>query len=235
MIRKILLASRRPFYPLRLGGAARSSHQLIQHLITNHPIEVRVVSRLDASVNFSEKVRVALGISAWRESPGKLTVDCGYSVQFVDDFEAGLEEMLSEFSPALVWSQLDDAAATLSRCRQHGVPGVLYIRDAGFDARTIADAHSAGVVIVCNSRYLVEKIKHDAGVNAWLAYSINNEPLGVTGDPEGVCTMVNPVAKKGFGTLLDIVAVLPETRFVVYASRLLPPEKLTKLNQICQT
>ena len=228
VIGKILLASPRPFYPLR-SGAARSSHQLIRRLIGEQNIEVRVLSRRDPTVRLDRRDHGALNIRTWCDTAEGLAVDCGYSICFVDNFEAALHQMLNEFAPDVVWSQLEDAVSTLALCRKRGIPGLLYVRDDTFDRKTVARAVRDGVTIVCNSRYLVRRVENDAGVRAHLAYSIHNERLGVKGDQRGVCTFVNPVSKKGFETFLKIAVLMPETRFLVVESW---PLSVRRLNDV---
>ncbi len=216
---RLLYASERPFFPLRLGGAARSSDALIRMLVKDHGAECMALtttggggSRIPDAAEYD-----VLGIKGLERNGEELLFDCGYENRMVarEVFYESLESAIRFFKPTVIWSQLEGMKNILKLGVRLGIPGIVYIRDSVIDARGLVELAELGVEIVCQSRFLVDKVKQLCNVEASLAYSIYESEVGAQGDPQGYLTMINPAGVKGIGTFLSFAKLMPEEKFLL--------------------
>ncbi len=216
---RLLYASERPFFPLRLGGAARSSDALIRMLVKDHGAECMALTstgRRTSPIPDAADYEV-LGIKSLEQNGEELLFDCGYQNRVVapEVFYDSLESAIRSFRPTVIWSQLEGMKQILKLGVRLGVPGIVYIRDSVIDARGVAELAELGVEVVCQSRFLADKVKQLCNVDASLAYSIYESEVGTHGDPGGYLTMINPAVVKGIGTFLSFAKLMPEEKFLL--------------------
>ena len=219
---KILYASTRPPFPFFQGGAARSAHYLMSILSAEAEVGCLAVgSREFSGSNWALPPAAdfpKLGISGVTESGRSTTLQCGYEVKVLDDFAAALASTIDEFSPDVVWAQLDgiDEVARIAHAR--GTKVLVYLRDAEDTPSTLKSLAAAGCGFVCNSHFMAGHLGRLTGSQAQVIYPSLESSFGVQGDPHGTITMINPFQVKGIDTLIEIARRMPEERFTIVES-----------------
>jgi len=225
---RVLFASRTPFYPFRLGGAARCSHRLLLRLqARGHEVSVltglgRGAFRVPQSAD-----RPVLGVRAIA-GPDPWRVDVGYPVIATAELDGALAEAL-DARPDLVWSQLRGASEILGGARARGLSALWYLHDALHDAESLRAATAQGVTLVANSRFLARRVVDQTGVEPDIVYPLLDEDVRVEPVPDGFVTLVNPVPDKGVEVALDVAARIPEVPFLFVESWPLPVDYLAQL------
>ena len=227
---RILYASHRPPYPFFLGGAARCAHRLLQSMAREHGATCLAVGAADYQVTPwaipADEDHAALGIlsvatggaDAGRTDGPLPALDCGYPVRLLPDFGAALRQMIVDFGPDIVWSQLEGAFDALAMARDLGVQGLLYVHDAEDDPAVLRRTAALGCHVVCSSAFLARKVSAVIGRPAHVVYPASDWCFGTVGDPAGFVTMVNPHAVKGLDTFLEVARRMPQQRFLLQES-----------------
>lgn len=157
------------------------------------------------------------------------TINCGYPVHIVPNFEQSLRRLIAEFCPHVVWAQLEGTRGVLKVAHEMGIQGLLFIHDAEFDPRELRATAALGCHVVCSSGFLAEKVSRVIGRPAEVVYPPAVRYFDTSGDPQGYVTMINPHRVKGLDTFLEIARRLPDTRFLLLESWKLGDEALAAL------
>ncbi len=229
---RILYASERPPYPLFLGGAARCAHQLLHVMADELDVECAAVGSADYAVSSwafpQPEEHVALGVRGIG-ALGSGTIDCGYPVQVISDFENSLSNFIDVFKPDVVWAQLEGAREVLELARDKSILGLFYVHDAEFDPAELRDIANLDCHIVCSSGFLAEKVRKAIGRPVHVIYPASEWYFGTRSDTQGFVTMINPYQVKGIETLLEIAKRLPQEKFLLVESWQLSDAALTAL------
>lgn len=237
---RIVYASRRPPYPLFLGGAARCAHRLLLSLVKDHGADCLAVGAGDYEVSPwplpPPAEHAALGIRAISPTPldeadGAIAIDCGYPICLLPDFPRALARLLDERRPDIVWSQLEGAHDVLGAARKRGIAGLLYVHDAEGDPRALRATADLGCHVVCSSAFLAREVSRVIGRPARVVYPASDWYFGTVGDPHGFVTMVNPHAVKGLETFLEIARRMRKQRFLLQESWKLGDAALVALRE----
>jgi len=215
-VARIVYASRRPFFPARLGGAARSGALLVAALDARGDTRCDALcGRRGATLAWDEAARAALGIREVAEEDGATRVRCdGLDVRFVPDADAALDARLRAGTVDAVWAMLDGAEALLGRALDAGVRAVLRVVDAEFDARAVGAIARRGAVLTANSPFIARRLLERTGVPATVTYAPFPRAAGDrVPRRDGLITMMNPVPCKGLETVVACIARLPRRRF----------------------
>jgi glycosyltransferase involved in cell wall biosynthesis len=233
---RILYASERPPYPYFLGGAARSAHYLLSTLGLRFDVQcVAVGSRQfgghawsAADIQDPERLNESL-----REDDGNsLAVQCGgYPVRLLDDFYDQLPRLIEFYAPDVVWTQLDGFERIALIARRLGRRAIVYLRDAEHPPASVRKVAAARCGLLCNSEFMAKMVRRLTGRPAGVIYPSLETPVGVSADPGGFITMINPHLKKGIDTFLAVAQLLPDERFLLVESWKLDPESLAALQQ----
>lgn len=235
---RLILASERPPYPLFLGGAARSAHQILHSIATELAGECCAIGSRDYATTPwrfpAEEEFGSLGIVGVAGDDGIRgvgVVDCGYPVRIVADFERALRQSIHEFRPQVVWAQLDGADSVLRIAHEEGVQGLLFIHDAEFDAKELRASAALGCHVVASSRFLAEKASRCIGRAVHVVYPPAVRYFDTSAAPDGYVTMINPHRVKGIDTFLELAHRMPQTRFLLVESWKLGDEALASLKR----
>ncbi len=230
---KLLLAGERPPYPLFLGGAARCAHKILTHLAQSPDVTCAAVGSAQYSVTPwtipDEKERKALGIRSIHSDSDRFTIDCGYPIHLIANTEQVLDQLIDEYKPDLIWTQLEGAQAILERARHKGIQGLYYVHDAEFKPNEIRAITATRCHMVCCSGFLAKKIYRTVGRSAHVVYPPAERYFDTVGAPDGYVTMINPVNVKGQQTFLEIAKRLPKIPFLLVESWKLSDRALQQL------
>lgn len=230
---KILYASERPPYPFFLGGAARSAHYLMSILAQDHGVECRAVGSKEFwGSNWSSpdpKDYAALGIADVKDTGDRTTIRCAYTVEVLDDFNNALLRAIEDFSPDVVWTQLDgiESVARIAHAKRAKV--LVFLRDAEDSPNVLKSLAALGCCLVCNSQFMARRIKGITGKRARVIYPSLEASFVARGDPHGFLTMINPHRVKGVDTFLEIAKRLPSENFLLVESWTLDEKALSDL------
>ena len=232
---RILYASERPPYPYFLGGAARSAHNLMSIMAQDFNVECLAIGSKDFTHSPwscpPEEDYSGLGIS--EVSPDRTIISfCpGYSVQVHENFMSTLPKVIDDFSPDVIWTQLDGVEAIAQVALKKGIRVLLYLRDAEDAPSMIRSLAAAGVCIVCNSEFMAKRVNRITGRVAHVIYPSLEGKFAVTGDPLGYITMINPNPVKGIEIFLEIAARLHKEKFLLVESWTLGQTELLALQK----
>lgn len=232
---RILYASERPPYPFFLGGAARCAHELLRRLSSDFHVECQAVGSAafcNPSWAYpSEDSHSALGIRAIREEDGRRIVDCGYPVRVLEDFEHSLEVIFDEFSPDVVWTQMEGAHQLAEIARRKHIPCLYFIHDAELPDRDLKQLAELGCEFVASSQFLARKAGCLLKQRIEVVYPCPRLDFGVSGDPDGYVTMINPHRVKGVETFYKIACAMPDKQFLLLESWKLNEQQLEEVQQ----
>jgi glycosyltransferase involved in cell wall biosynthesis len=219
---RVLYASERPPYPFFLGGAARCAHQILSSLSAELNVQCAAVGSADYSVTpwsipaLSE--HAALGIASVGTDRYGTALDCGYPVRTVPNFERTLKDLIADFRPDILWTQLEGSRPLLELARDLGIRGLYFVHDAETPAPELRAIGRLDCHVVCSSGFLARRTQAAIGRPAHLIYPSPQLYFDTTGDPQGCVTMINPVPVKGIETFLEIARQLPAERFLLVES-----------------
>lgn len=230
---KLLYASERPPYPFFLGGAARSAHYLMSIIAKGHGVECLAVGSMsfDGS-NWScpdPEDYGALGVSDIKHGSDRITIQCGYTVEVLGDFQNSLAKTIDDFEPDVVWTQLDGVSDIARIAHLKGKNVLVFLRDAEDSPAMLKSLAVLGCCMVCNSHFMAQRVKRITGKTARVIYPTLEDKFGVKGDPHGFITMINPHRVKGIDTFLEIAKRLPAEKFLLVESWSLDDKALSAL------
>jgi glycosyltransferase involved in cell wall biosynthesis len=227
---KVLFASAGPGYPLTLTGGARVAHGLLRALAALPGVECRAATAIGLNGSADRHYREwypnlteleTLGVREIRLGGRRWHLDLGYPLVAADPVREVFAEALEELGPSVLYVQGRRPLPLLEEALRRGVPGLWYLHGAPpliapDDVRTAA---SAGVRLLCCSRFVQERLRQEAEVDAEVLYPlVAEEDYRVARDGDGCITMFNPVEFKGLEILLRLAPLLPEERFLVVES-----------------
>lgn len=230
---RLLYASERPPYPFFLGGAARAAHMLLVRIAAQPDVMCAAVGSRDYAVSTwhypDNSEAIALGVRSMDRA--NATLDCGYPIRLLADFDRTLANEIAAFRPSLVWSQLEGSLKVLQVANRLGVAGLCYIHDAEFDLEEMRQIAALDCHLVASSNFLADKIYRATGHRAAVVYPPAELYFDTPGDPGGVVTMINPHPVKGLKTFLDIAQRRPGINFLLQESWKLDEPTLAALRQ----
>ena len=230
---KILYASKRPPFPFFQGGAARSAHYLLSTLNNSFNATCKAIGDRE----FQDKDWPApspedyctLRIKSVDEADGLTQINSAYPAKIFNNFSQEIHQFVRDYSPDIIWTQLDGADFVAKIGVEHGIKTILFLRDAEDTPYKLKPIASSGVCIVCNSQFMANRIKAITGREAPVIYPSLEKSFGVTGSPEGYITMINPTPVKGIDTFLEIARLMPQEKFLLVESWTLNDSALNKL------
>lgn len=219
---RILYASERPPFPFFQGGAARSAHYLMTALAQDCGIECLAIGSRDFTQSPwacpSPDQFSALGITEVTHDKDSESIQCGYTAKVISNFRDSLLKVIDDFSPDVIWTQLDGIQGIARAARAKGKKALLYLRDAEDAPAMLKSLASTGVCIVCNSQFMAERVRRLTGKAAHVIYPSLDAKFDVVGDSHGYITMINPSKVKGIDTFLEIARLLPTQQFLLVES-----------------
>lgn len=232
---RLLYASDRPPYPFMQGGASRSAHYLLTALKADYGVECLAVGSKDFppagwSTPKAEDFD-ALGISEITHEGDTTSIQCGYTAQVRGKFRDSLGKVIDDFAPDVVWTQLDGMEPVARIAVAKGRNALVYLRDAETSPAALKSIAASGCRIVCNSRFIAARTAAVTGKRSRVIYPSLDTAYGVSGDPQGVITMINPHPVKGIDTLLEIARRMPGEEFLIVESWVFPPSMIAALRE----
>ena len=119
-----------------------------------------------------------LDISEITENSDTTSIQCGYTVQVLGDFQNSLPKVIDDFSPDVIWTQLDGVEGIAQTALNRGIKIILYLRDAEDTPSMLKSLATAGVCIVCNSQFMAQRVKRITGKTAHVIYPSFDAELG---------------------------------------------------------
>jgi glycosyltransferase involved in cell wall biosynthesis len=227
---RVLFASAGPGYPLTLTGGARVADGLLRALAALPGVECRAATAIGLNGSADRRYREwypnlteleSLGVREVRLQEGRWHFDLGYPLVAADPVREVFAEALEELRPSVLYVQGRRALPLLQEALHRGVPGLWYLHGAPplIAADDVRTAAAAGVRLLCCSRFVRERLRQEAEVDAEVLYPlVAEEEYRVERDGDGCITMFNPVEFKGLEILLRLAPLLPEERFLVVES-----------------
>jgi len=225
---RVLLASNGSAYPLSYNGGPRVAHDLLRAAGREPGCASAALIGRGAGADGEDRSAVdrypnlidfaATGIRALRCSPGRWEIDLDYPVLAVDRPGEAFDEVTDAFRPTVCFVQGDGALAMARRAAARGLGALWYLHSAAnLAAMGVAQAAELPVELVCCSRFVARRLREELGLQATVLYPLVREAeYRVERAPGGGClAMFNPVPFKGYETLLGLLPLLPEERFLV--------------------
>lgn len=212
---RLLYASERPLYPFRIGGAVRSSHQLLS-AIRDKLDYAAVCCGLSASAAQSLKPSdyEALGVTEFEERPESIRLKCGHGITALYDFYPGYTKHLNEGGFDIVWSELEGARTILNMAGSRRCARILYVHDAVYEPHDVVHLAGAGAEIVCISPFIRRHLFRTSGVNAEVIYPLVGADVSVPVKSNGYVTFINPVPEKGIEVASALAGLMPRQPFL---------------------
>jgi glycosyltransferase involved in cell wall biosynthesis len=230
---KLLYAAARPAFPLFLGGAEVSMHEILKAfaisgatcravgLVTEGPTDLRSWAgphRLE--------LRGTGGVDLARPMQLDVVSDVGYPVvnHLLADFQRRLPEHFDEVEPDIVFAQLDRAETVLLHAQRRGARAFHFLRDANnphnFTPYTCAALAPGSFTTICSSYYLEAEAKRKLGIRAEVLHPpIDCDRFARVADARTTersqVVMVNPVESKGGRILRHLIERLPSQGFTL--------------------
>ena len=232
---RILYASERPSYPFFLGGAARCTHQLLSKLSGELDVSCAAVGSEDYAVTLwsypEESEYAALGVQGVDRNGRGTLVNCSYPVRILPEFRSAVQDLLSEFRPDILWTQLEGARWLLELARSRGIQSVYFVHDSETPPAELRSIADLGCRIVCSSRFVADKTQQIVGRRTHVVYPCPNVYFDTEGDPNGYLTMINPSRVKGLPTFIEVARCLPAEKFLLVESWKLTDAHFAELRQ----
>jgi len=242
------------FYPLSLAGSQRVGNLLLRLLAAEHGVECLALTprqgRGIPSPDYHPRLTQlhALGVRHLTVEEDRWTFDCGYPIVAVDHVADHLERCLDDFRPDVFYCHNPERGPELLRpALERGIGCVWFFQDVRATAEDVVRAAAQGVEVVSCSRYMARYYREKArdlpsgseGIGA-----VPDVELGVVYPPieardyvveadleNGFITMINTVQEKGIETVLALLSLLPEERFLLVESWPLGAERLATLER----
>jgi len=225
---RVLLASSGSAYPLSYNGGPRVAHDLLRAVSREPGCACAALMGRGAGADGEDRSAVdrypnlidfaATGIRALRCSPGRWEIDLDYPVLAVDRPGEAFDEVADAFRPTVCFVQGDGALAMVRRAAARGLGALWYLHSvSNLAAMGVAQAAELPVELVCCSRFVARRLREELGLPATVLYPLVREAeYRVERAPgRGCLAMFNPVPFKGYETLLGLLSLLPEERFLV--------------------
>jgi glycosyltransferase involved in cell wall biosynthesis len=254
---RILYSDFDAFYPFNPAGSQRVGNQLLRLLAAEHGVECLALAprqgRGIPSPAYHPRLAElhALGVRHLTVEEDRWVFDCGYPIVAVDRVADHLERFLDEFRPDVFYCHNPERGPELLRpAQERGIGCVWFFHDIRAAAEDVARAAAQGVEIVSCSRYMNRYYRdairalaaeNGAAPNAGIEIeieigvvypAIEARDYAVDADLEnGFVTMINPVPEKGIETVLALLPLLPEERFLLVENWPLGAERLAALER----
>lgn len=246
---KILSITKRPVYPLIIGGAEISQHDILDFFAAQgHEIlsagvftsecfnvlpQTTLVSFYIESVSlFGQNIDMAYLQVKLREN---------YQVSFYcgSDFLGWTSRLLLSYAPDIVFSQLD-GYTEVARAVEDRTPIIHFIRDLinpeNFVPYISSWLEPSPTLIVANSYFTAKEMNRLFGVNAIVLYPVINSKMNVTsfenqfGDS---VVLLNSSQSKGGEIVLEVARKYPCLKFLVGAGwNVSPSVEFKKLTNV---
>lgn len=236
---KVLFASRRPVYPLFLGGAELSFFELARGLserghqvlmmgewspkagslrdfLAGKPagtFEWKAESEESGGINTPTLLRLFI------EAQAGLTV----AHTFLSDFTAFFLDGLAAFEPQVVCTHLDGSYEVVEFCKFFGIPVLHFARDTfhspNFHVLRESEAKKRPTACIANSRFLSQWLRTTLDVDSFVLYPIVDLPARKRRRrirrPGRRVMFSNPAKVKGGELMYEVAAQMPEILFVL--------------------
>jgi len=231
MSMKILYASQRPYYPLRVAhGGQRTTHDLL--------IAAQAIAQSECFAIFYTRTDYlheylpdpsqwnSLGIKEINTLGETTKIDCGYPIRAittsVDAFWQHLENVYYDFAPNVVLTGQRGAFEIVCHARNKGIPVIWNIDTSPgqgvYEIAELIKAVQIGAGIICCSQYVFNRITAltSSLVKPAVVYPpMNCAAYQVANRIPKFITVVNPVPVKGGDILGDIVKEFSEEQFLL--------------------
>ena len=235
---RILFASRRPAYPLFLGGSERSFYELGRALAeAGH--HVTMIGESSRSIGPVDDLFAALDsnqlhwnsdwtVIAGERIPSVLNLELRLHERltvihtFLSDFAVLVGELIDRFDPDVVCTQLNGAEEVLKQCEARKKPTIHFVRDtfdpSNFHVLSGVDGSAAPAMCIANSGFTADFVRKALGVASRVLYPVvrlpksNQKPVAVA---QRRLLFVNPAPYKGGLVMYDVACELADIQFVV--------------------
>jgi glycosyltransferase involved in cell wall biosynthesis len=244
---RILYSDFDAFYPFNPAGSQRVGNQLLRLLAAEHGVDCLALAprqgRGIPSPAYHPRLNElhALGVRHLTIEADRWIFDCGYPIVTVDRVADHLERFLDEFRPDVFYCHNPERGPELLRpALERGIGCVWFFHDIRATAEDVARAAAQGVEIVSCSHYMnrcyrdaIRALGDRADMEIGIVYpAIEARDYVVDADLEnGFITMINPVAEKGIETVLALLPLLPDERFLLVENWPLGAERLAALER----
>lgn len=214
---RVLFTISNAHIPQASGGIQSSTHQLASRLVSNG-FEIAVSCRLRGGDKVGWRSRSTAVISGIqrRVTGYRYSVDSGftgYSVYRSWD-TSNVTEVIRRFRPdVVVVQQGPDMVSLSARFIAHGIPTVVYLRDAELSSLDGDPSELAYATFIANSHFNASKYLDAYGISSTVIPPLIEASAYATSTSRKTVTFINPVAQKGRNLALSIAHLCPEIPF----------------------
>lgn len=223
---KIVFASNNGYLPQFSGGVQSNTDYLARSLKESGHMPA-VLAELFAEGLFGFRSRIKLKLSRTKFIEDSIY---GYPVYRAWVPCEAIADLVRHDRPDVVVAQCHGSVRIAEEFQKYGVPVVLYFHNVEFDELEGDPSTLKGCHFISNSDFTRDRYRQVYGIESvTIPPIIDRSEYEVTSTGDFV-TFVNPVAKKGLATALDIARSLPGVPFLFVESWTLTSHQLADLS-----
>lgn len=223
---KILFQVSAPYLPQGRGGTEVNTHELCTALQQRgHAVAVLGGLNRRTWLGIRNRIR-CFGRGSECCPPDEI---CGYPVfrarRGSSHFQRALDEVLVEFRPDVVITQLVDAPQLAQRAQAAGIPAAVYVHDVSLLASAGTEKDLADIGLLSNSTFTARYLREAFGLDSCVMYNLFRAEAYCAAPSGEYVTFVNPHPLKGVDLALSLAESCPHIPFLFVGSWLTVPEK----------
>ncbi|MBA4227613.1 MAG: glycosyl transferase family 1 [Hyphomonas sp.] len=223
---KIVFASNNGYLP-QFSGGVQSNTDYLARSLKEAGHSPAVLAELFAEGFFGFRSRIKLKLSRTRFTQDNIY---GYPVYRAWVPCDAIADLVRHDRPDVVVAQCHGSVRIAEEFHKHGVPVVLYFHNVEFDELEGDPSSLKGCHFISNSDFTRDRYRQAFGIESVVIPPIiDRREYEVTSTGDFV-TFINPVAKKGLATVVEIARSLPEIPFLLVESWTLTSQQLADLS-----
>ena len=236
---RVLFASRRPVFPLFLGGAELSFYELARGL-SEQGHQVLMIGEWSPNAGslreyLTDNPEKTFEWQTRSEDIGGVTTptllrlfiqlhaQMATAHTFLSDFTNFFQDELASFEPQVVCTHLEGSAEVVEFCNFYQKPVLHFVRDSfhspNFYVLRESEAKKRPTACIANSRFLSESLQKKFDVDSSVLYPIIDAPTPKmkrnARGPQPRVMFSNPAKVKGGELMFEVAGQLPEVQFVL--------------------
>ena len=212
---RLLFATTQSYLPQRVGGSQRSTHELSIGLVARGN-DVGVLCELDRPFDWTYVQNRAVARMTGRSYP------CDrwrpYRVYRGYDATSGVREVARAFRPDVAIVHAGVAVPLVTSFLDDGIRTVLYFRDVQFGAIGGCIPRHRRLRFLANSGFTAARAASELGIEATVVQPLVCRDTYRTPSVGRHVLFVNPVAKKGVDTAIELARRNPDIPFIFLES-----------------
>jgi glycosyltransferase involved in cell wall biosynthesis len=212
---RLLFATTQSYLPQRVGGSQRSTHELSVALAARG-LNVAVLCELDCPFDWTHIQNRTVATITGRSYP------CDrwrpYRIYRGVDAASGVREVAHAFCPDVAIVHAGIAIPLVHAFLEGGIRTVVYFRDVQFELMGGPVPRHERVRFLANSAFTASRAALELGIEATVVQPVVSRETYQTTNRGRHVLFVNPVAKKGVQTAIELAGRNPDIPFVFLES-----------------